>query len=404
MINLSAEESLIGAMLVAPELVLPETVLALSPEEFGCAEYRNAYTACRDLYNEGRPVDIVTVLGRLGDEYRTVLVRAVEATPTARNFRDYLELVKQSAQRTAAGEQTARLLEALETGEDIPTCRAIAVRACEALSDAAQDRTMSAKDGFVRFAVTKTQPRQYIRTGIARLDRAAYIDRGDYIIIGGRPSSGKTALTLQIALHMAREYQVVYFSLETSAEKIFDRLVCSFSQVDFGLIKKQEIPDEAWTRIAGDFTPFSRLRLHVVEAAGWTVAQIRAKAVQLGAQVIFVDYLSLIRSRGGSLYERVSNISTDLHTLAQQSRMAVIALSQLNREGKGEPDMTHLRESGQIEQDADVILLLHNTNPLDKCAPRELIVAKNKEGNVGKIPLCFEGSLQTFREMVRDVS
>ena len=142
----------------------------------------------------------------------------------------------------------------------------------------------------------------------------------------------------------------------------------------------------------------------MVDAAGWTVQQIKSKAVQLRAEIIIIDYLSLIRGEGKSLYERVTNISMELHTLAQANRIAVIALSQLNRAGKDEPDMTSLRESGQIEQDADVILLLHEIgrSVLDReaggDADRRLIIAKNKEGMTGAITLNFQGEYQRFCE------
>ena len=116
------------------------------------------------------------------------------------------------------------------------------------------------------------------------------------------------------------------------------------------------------------------------------------------ADVIFIDYLSLIKSEGKGLYERVTNISMDLHTMAQQSKITVVALSQLNREGKGEPDMTSLRESGQIEQDADVILLLHETDREQQNSDRKLIIAKNKEGSTGYITLSFTGEFQRFCE------
>ena len=138
------------------------------------------------------------------------------------------------------------------------------------------------------------------------------------------------------------------------------------------------------------------LKLEVVSAAGWTAEQIKSKAVQARADVIFVDYLTLMKASGKTPYERATQISMDLHTLAQQMEIAVIALAQLNRAGKGDPDMTSLRESGQIEQDADAILLIHWPDQED--STRELIIAKNKEGETGKNFLRFDGKHQTFSE------
>lgn len=129
------------------------------------------------------------------------------------------------------------------------------------------------------------------------------------------------------------------------------------------------------------------------------MAQIRAKAAQLEAEVVFIDYLSLIKGEGKSLYERVTNISMELHTFAQQAKVTVVALSQLNRDDRGEPGLTNLRESGQIEQDADGVILLFEPARAEPGVNRILSVAKNKEGRTGEIPLCFDGSLQRFREV-----
>ena len=131
-------------------------------------------------------------------------------------------------------------------------------------------------------------------------------------------------------------------------------------------------------------------------AAGWTAEQIKSKAVQAQAEIIFVDYLTLMKSSGKTPYERATQISMDLHTLAQQMGITVIALAQLNRAGKGAPDMTSLKESGQIEQDAYAILLIHWPDQED--STRELIIAKNKEGQTGKTTIAFDGRRQTFYE------
>ena len=143
---------------------------------------------------------------------------------------------------------------------------------------------------------------------------------------------------------------------------------------------------------------FRDLNFYTVEAAGWTAAQIKAKAIQLGAEIIFIDYMGLISAEGSGRYEKMTNISIDLHTMAQQSNITVVALSQLNREGKGEPGMEALRESGQIEQDADIIMLLHVPDD-DYPDERELIIAKNKEGKTGIIKLIFNGEIQKFAEL-----
>jgi len=153
-----------------------------------------------------------------------------------------------------------------------------------------------------------------------------------------------------------------------------------------------------WGNIPNKTSEFTKLKLSIVAAAGWSVPQIQAKAVQLGAEIIFVDYLGLIKSEGSGRYEKITNISVDLHTMAQSRKITTIALSQLNREGMGEPDMTHLRESGQLEQDADIILLLHSMGEKERF-DRKLIIAKNKEGRTGALRFSFDGAHQKFMEI-----
>lgn len=394
--NKEAEQAVIGAIIMSPETVLPEAVLQIGLEDFQIVEYRNVYAACKALYDLNKPVDVLTVLGRLDEAYKPLIAEACAAAPTVKNFQSYIGLVKSSARRIRAYREAQSLEAALLEGEELDECRTLAVRANEALNETDAKTELSAKDLFLRFCETKMKPKTYIKTGISRLDRLTYIDRGDYVIVGARPSAGKTALTLQLMLTMARTMNVVYFSLETSGMKLMDRIVANFTSTPLSSIKEGTVTD--WSRIAEAYDRFKNLRLFVVEAAGWTVAQIRAKAVQLRADVIFIDYLSLIKSEGKGLYERVTNISMDLHTMAQQSKITVVALSQLNREGKGEPDMTSLRESGQIEQDADVILLLHETDREQQNSDRKLIIAKNKEGSTGYITLSFTGEFQRFCE------
>jgi len=141
-----------------------------------------------------------------------------------------------------------------------------------------------------------------------------------------------------------------------------------------------------------------QLHIKVVEAAGWTAAQIRASAVTLGAEVTFIDYVGLIKAKASSRYELVTQVSVDLHTFAQATGITVFALSQMNREGDSNPDMTCLRESGQLEQDADVGLILFQEDVNDKGGSRTLRIGKNKNGVLGDVPLEFHGATQYFRE------
>ena len=218
------------------------------------------------------------------------------------------------------------------------------------------DECVSAKDGILNFykQYQEGKRKQYITTGIAKIDKYTYMNKGDFVIIGARPSAGKTAITLQMALHMAKTHRVSYFSLETSAEKLYDRAISNFAHVSFRNIKNGLVGEESaleWQKIATASSAFSNLDLFIVPASGYTVSKIESKAVELGAEVIFVDYLSLVKARGKDRFEQVTNISMGLHNLAQQRKIMVVALSQLSRNGVNEPSMSDLRESGAIEQD-----------------------------------------------------
>lgn len=396
------EQALIGAILLDPDKTLPLAMQELSGEEFSAQGYREIYRACRDLYREGRPVDVVTVLGQLGEGYRESIVLAAQQVPAISHCGEYIRLVSEAHRRRIAIDASSRLCEALETSP-LSQCQKLASDALRAISEPNRGILVDAKNGLLDFVERRGTPKRYIRTGFFKLDKAAKLDFGDYWVIGGRPSAGKTALTLQIMLEIAKEHPVAYYSLETSAEKIMDRLVCCYCEIPFGAIKAGSVKEEDWKKVVDSYDGFKALKFHVVEAAGWTVDQISASAVQLGAKVIFVDYLSLIKAQGRSLYERVTNTSLDLHTLAQRQKIAVIALSQLNRGASDtEPDLTSLRESGQIEQDADCVLLLDicdKDNPAASgTSDRNLIIAKNKEGQTGKIKLGFYRHFQKFRQ------
>ena len=255
------------------------------------------------------------------------------------------------------------------------------------------ETAMQGMIGFIRRQTGKAP--EYIKTGFSRLDKFTKFSAGDMVIIGARPSNGKTAMSLQIALNMAKQgKRVVFYSLETSAEKINDRAITCFYDLEFDDVKncKSGFPAE-------DMDPdtFAMLPFEVVEAAGRTVQWMKTDAVRRKADVVMVDYLGLVRGRGSSRYEIVTQISQDLHEAAQETKMLFVVLCQLNRQSNGLPNMQDLRESGQIEQDADCILLLHYEDR--KTGDFVVRVAKNKEGRVGDLPFLFRAANQNFLEV-----
>ncbi len=394
--NAEAEQAMIGTILLNPDKVMPEAAEILEEEDFLISEYRTLYRTCEGYFIDGKPIEFVTLIAQLGDEYKPVLYRCAESVHSVASWKAYAQIVIDTAKRYRAYETASQLVGALTEGEKVENCQQLAVKMCEQLSTTTTGNTVSAKEGFSQFYIDLQKPVDYIRTGFSKLDKHSYIKRGDFVVIGARPSVGKTALTLQMMLHMSKSYRVVYFSLETCSNNLFGRMVSNLSGERLRSIKNRESID--YCRIVDCKDIIDKLDFYTVEAAGWTVPQIKAKAIQLGAEVIFIDYMGLVCSDGSSRYEKMTNISIDLHTLAQQSGIAVIALSQLNREGKDEPGMESLRESGQIEQDADIIMLLYAPDDIDEPA-REIIIAKNKEGETGKVELNFNGDTQRFGEV-----
>ena len=394
--NKDAEQSIIGAILIKADEIMPEAERILDYEDFITPEYRNIFRACSDLFVDGKPIDAVTVVDRLGVEYRALVATAIDVVPSTKNWRDYARIVKDTAKRNNAYSHSVELLDALTRGEPITDCQGVAVRACEALSHTENDNTVSAKQGYIQFYAFLQRDPEYITTGFSGIDRRAQIGVGDFVIIGARPSVGKTAITLQMMMHIAKTRRVAYFSLETRANNLFGRMIANAGGISLRDIKTRTGLD--FVKVAKTHSIFEELKFHCVEASGWTVAQIKAKAIQLGAEVVFVDYLGLVRDNGKTAYDRATNVSKDLQVMAKAGRMTVFAACQLSRDGKGVPNITHLRESGQIEQDADVILMLHAPEGIES-QQRDVILGKNKEGEVGAVKMFFNGAEQRFSEL-----
>lgn len=394
--NYDAEQALIGCIMLEPNKVIPLAIRELSGEEFRITEFRTVFESAKKIWKDKRAVDAVTILAELGPNYRETVIGAANCVPSISHANDYIKAIAETNKRFKTLEITQDLIIAAESG-DMGQCRKDASEISKILIQNTKIREIDAKGGYLDFMERAGQKKEYIKLGISKIDKAVFVEPGDYVVIGGRPSSGKTALTLQMMLKIAETEKVIYFSLETSKEKIMDRLICNFTRTPMSQIKSGEITQ--WDSIVGGYDDFKNLKFEIVEAAGWTTEQIEAKAIQEEAKVIFIDYLGLIRGTGKDLYERVTNISIDLHTMAQDNKIAVFALSQLNRAGEREPSMEDLRQSGQIEQDADCILLLWAVDKNNPASDRELIVAKNKEGCVGKIRLDFHGQYQLFTQI-----
>lgn len=268
--------------------------------------------------------------------------------------------------------------------------------ASECLCDSKTLRVVSWHQGLCEFYQRHADGHQpdYLRWGIRQLDERLYAERGDLIILGGLPSSGKTLLATQFAMHMARSgLRIGVFSLETSDAKLYDRMVAQTEGINFGRIKRNQMIADDYKTASTAIQTAQRITLDVIRASGFSVADVQAVAMARRYDVIVIDYVQLLQAKGNTRVEQVTNISLALHTMAQRAGIAVIALSQLSRPEKRPqrsrtPSMSDLRESGQLEQDADAIMIL----AAQPGGNRVLSIVKNKEGERGAIELVFDAA------------
>jgi replicative DNA helicase len=394
--NHEAEMSVIGSIMMEPAKVMPLAALKLKEEDFKTSELRTVYAICLDLFMSGKTLDRVTIMSKLGSEYNQTIVDAAQLTPAISHASAYIDAVKERSQKIEAYNKAMQFIENIDDESlSIEQCRSGAAEVVSCFNENEQKDAVTAEQGYLDFIDRMEHPKKHIQTGYGQLDRFMYIDKGDFIVIGGRPSAGKTAFTLQMMLHMAQDRRIGYFSLETSPQKVFDRLISNYAWTSFIKIKQAKLDDEDWTNITSKYDTFSKLGFEVIPAAGWTVDKIKSYSEIRQYEIVFVDYLTLIRAQGKDDTERATHISEDLHTFAQRDGVTVIALSQLSRNGaNGNADMTCLRQSGQIEQDADGIILIGYDDKTPEV--RNIKIAKNKEGLIGDIHASFDGDHQRF--------
>ena len=387
---------LLAALLGFPQYI-PEAAGRLTPDDFPDG-LGDLYAALSGTWSAKGEMDVVDVLHRYPNLKETVAacMDALDVAPVKVTRSRVKEWVTALLERRALERFQALAVQAASPSTSYEDLAALYGRMGQALDTdhPGEDFTPLGDliDDYIR---NLDQQPNYIQTGIGPIDRNLHILPGNFILIGGRPSMGKTALTLQIAVEMAKRGQrVCYFSLETSPEILGQRIIANQLYAPLEQVKNKEVP-------AAELDGLSRLRklpLYIRSASGRNVAWIRAQALRIKAQVMVIDYVQIVRpDRPGSRYETITQISMDLHELAQTTGIVVIGVSQLKRnEAHAMPSNADLRDSGQLEQDADAVLLLgSDENGRDVC-----ILSKNKEGRIGEIPIAFEKERQRFLEVV----
>lgn len=396
--RMEIEYAIIGG-LIRDASKLGQYLPELMPEDFRDVVCHDIYVAMRRMFNRGAPIDRLTVTAELGNDLARPIEEALRRAVSDLGY--YVQMLKRMAVMDEANACGLAITTA-ETPEQLPE---LVDRLNRLLVTQRSRKAVTMAEAMQLFMDRhQGDPPKYLPWGIKELDENFFCEPGDFAVIGGYPSAGKTTLALQFARHMAKSYKVGFFSMETTHEKLADRIVSSCASVPLKKIKKNDFTDDDWRRMAQAAEKLSELPYDLIPAAGMTVPQIQAFSLIHRYQVIFVDYLQIVRDVSrGSRYEKVTNISMDFHTMAQSTGITVIALAQLSRpeKGKGDdkpkpPTMASFRESGQIEQDVDVALLLYQEDPNDYRSRRVLKVAKNKDGERTRIMLDFSGEMQRF--------
>ncbi len=393
---LQSQYSVLGSMMLAPEMV-PMVLTETSEQDFS-GPCLTVYETVRKLFDAGQAVDIVSVNAALGGQYQQFLIQLMEITPSAANIAQYIRLCKEQSRMLAIGTIGDQLASATTLDET----QALLEQANKLLAVQSRRKVASMADSLRVFMDKPNVKTSYLSWPLRDFDERIYSGSGDFIILGAEPSVGKTAFALQCAWHWARTKKVGFFSFETSPEKLFDRLMAMVVGIPLSAIKNNAIAHNEWDRVCQAVGEITERKLDLISAAGMKTADIRASILESGYELVIIDYLQLITTKGASRYEQVTNISIDLHNMAQSMGVTIMALSQLSRSDEDRaPKNSDLRESGQLEQDADVIIMLKLENQSKPSGPRKLFVTKNKEGELFMTILEFDGKHQRFSKASR---
>lgn len=395
--NVNLETAALGAAMLNPEAAAL-VFGSLKAQDFENAELGGLFSQLQKLWQQHGRLDIAMASTVPSKE---LAAQCAEGTPSI--SKENVSIWTHTIADRATARRVQSIALGMATGE--PGMDELQTKASElmqALSGQESDEWLSLGEGFIDFyARQRGEKPVYIKCGYPKLDKFTYLEPGDMVIIGARPSDGKTMTSLNLAIGWAKKgYKVAYFSLETSGRKLFDRLLACWAGLNLSEIKRGEIPTED-AELMQDCREFCQLPIQLCCAAGRSVGWMRAQAARVGAQIAVVDYLQIVDGPGKSPYEVVTGVSKALHTWAQADKVMVVALSQLSRNGAGNPKLTDLRESGQVEQDADLILLLSRKVDADTGETDEYIwdIAKNKEGQTGAIRMGWDGEHQRVREL-----
>ena len=430
--NIDAEQAVLGAMLIKKEAIAEVSQL-LRPEDFYRDAHKIIYEAMLALFNRNEPADIVTVTNYLDKENKldkvggiTFVTALANIVPTAANVNFHANIVREKAD----------LRHLINTATDIA---GMAYEATDDVADVIDKSEKMIMEVANRQNVSAFTPMQEIvmetfdkintlyeskggLTGIScgfkDLDAlTSGLQASDLILVAARPSMGKTAFTLNIAANVALKEKktVAFFSLEMSKQQLVQRMLCSEGGIDSQKLKNADLSTEDWEKLVRTADKVSAAPLYIDDTAGITVMELRSKARRLkaehGLDLIIIDYLQLMqgRSKGGSdnRQQEISEISRSLKAVARELNVPVIALSQLSRSVESRqikrPMLSDLRESGSLEQDADIVMFLYREDYYDPETANknitEVIVAKHRNGPVDTVKMFFKKEFTRFNDL-----
>jgi len=432
--NLEAEQSLLGSMLISQEAI-PDVVEKVKPADFYRGSHQRVCEAILSLYTKGEPADPITVANELktkglleqvgGKSYLHTLINVV---PTAANVKYYAEIVEKNAVlRSLISTATEIASMGYEGSDDI----GLLIDTAESLIFSVSKKRISEKFVCIKDLLTETfeQIEKFygkgasitgLPTGFTDLDeKLSGLHPSDLIIIAGRPSMGKTSLVLSITQHIAvnEKIPVAIFSLEMSRQQLAQRLMCSEARVDAQRLRTGNLGEDDWRELSNGVGRLAEAPIFIDDTPSITAMEVRAKSRRLMTKhklgLIVVDYLQLMQSRGRSenRQQEISEISRSLKILGRELNVPVIAVSQLSRAVEQRTDkrplLSDLRESGAIEQDADLVMFIYRDDYYNKDSDEkgiaEVIVSKHRNGPTGTVRLAFLEHYTKFANLAKNV-
>ena len=430
--NLDAEQSVLGAVLMDGE-AMSELATILQPDHFYVSLNKAVYGVMLNMFITGDRIDVVTVLEacmrqgifETNEQAKEYLTRIMTAVPSISSVSKYAQIVVDKYMVRSLIFAAKEIIDSANEGaEDANTLIDFAEQKIFDIRSGAEIKGLTHISGIVldRINALNDLYKQAKEGGGAsitglstlykELDKRIYgLNRSDLIILAARPGMGKTSFAMSIATNVGKKYQdtaVAVFSLEMSKEQIVSRMISSEASLTSEAMKTGVIPDEKWKDIGRAAEVLSRLNIYIDDTPGITVAGIKAKLRRMkNLGLVVIDYLQLMSSTknyNGNRVVEISDITRNLKIMAKELNVPVITLSQLARGPEQRPDkrplLSDLRESGSIEQDADIVMFLYRNAYYDKTDPNvnscECIVAKNRHGEPGTVPLGWDGEFTRF--------